>query len=285
VFLISSYLDSTFNKKAFDLRDKTILKFDRDKADVVEIEGAFPMQFARDGTEWRIAKPFGARADYAAIEGLVTRLSSAQMQAIVAPEATDLRKFGLADPASRIHVGTGSARATLLVGTPSAEGLPYAKDAARPVVFTIEQALMADLSKPVGEFRRKDVFDFRSFTANRVELKRDAATQTFTKTKAADGKDVWRDAGGKTLDTVKVDELLTNITNLRAQSFEANPPASLKMPVLTVVVSFDDGKKMETVTFARTGADVHAARADEPGAAKLEAGTFDEAIKALDALK
>jgi hypothetical protein len=286
VFLISSYLDSTFNKNAFNLRDKAILKFDREKADTVEIAGAFPIQFTRQGTEWRISKPLAARADYAAVEGLVTRLSSAQMQQIVAPEATDLRQYGLDNPPSRIDVGTGSSRATLLIGKPNAEELPYAKDASRPAVFTIEKALMTDLSKQVGDFRRKDVFDFRSFTANRVELRRESGTQTFEKTKGADGKEVWRDASGKTPDTARVDELLTNLTNLRAQSFEAAAPASLKMPVLTAVVQFDDSKKTETVTFGRAGTDVYAARADEPGAAKLEVGmTFDEVVKALDALK
>ena len=82
-----------------------------------------------------------------------------------------------------------------------------------------------------------------------------------------------------------MEQLLTALTNLRAQSFEGAAHASLKMPVLTAVVQFDDQKKMETVTFGRDGADVYAARADEPGTAKLEVNTLDEALKALDALK
>jgi hypothetical protein len=283
VFLISSYLESTFNKNAFNLRDKAILKFDREKADTVEIGGAFPAQFTRDGMEWRIAKPIAARADYAAVEGLVTKLSSGQMQEIVSPDGADLKQYGLVMPAMRVDIGTGSARATLLIGTPDEAGLPRAKDAARPAVFTIDKALMTDLSKPVDEFRRKDVFDFRSFSANRVELRRDSGTRTFEKT-SADGKDVWR-SGGKDVDNGMVEALLTALTNLRAQSFERAAPPSLKTPVLTAVVQFDEGRKMETVTFGRAGTDAFAARADEPGAAKLESGTFDEAIKALDALK
>ena len=285
VFLISSYLESTFNKNAFNLRDKAILKFDRDKADTLEIDGAVALQFSRQGTEWRIAKPISARADYAAMEGLITRLSSAQMQQIVAPEAKDLKQYGLDSPAAQVQVGTGSARATLLVGKPNAEELPYAKDASRPAVFTIEKALITDLTKPLADFRRKDVFDFRSFTANRLELRRDSGTQTFEKTKGADGKEVWRDATGKNPDSANMEQLLTGLTNLRAQSFEGATHPSLKMPVLTAVIQFDEGKKTETVTFGRAGTDVYAARADEPGSAKLENATFDEAIKALDGLK
>jgi hypothetical protein len=286
VFLISSYLESTFNKNAFNLRDKAILKFDRDKAETIEVvNGPTTMQFTRQGMDWKIVKPFAARADFASIEGLVQRLSSAQMQKIVEPEAKDLSKFGLDRPPLRVDVGSGSAKASLLVGKPSEDDTPYAKDAARPSVFTIEKALTTDLSKAVGDYRRKDVFDMRSFNATRVELRRDSATQTFEKTKGSDGKEVWKDGTGKNVDTAKVDDLLTKLTNLRAQSFEAVAPAALKTPALTVVARFDDGSKTETVTFAKMGTDTFAARADEPGAATLEPNTFDEALKSLDALK
>src|SRR5687768_15264541 len=48
VFLVSSYLDSTFNRKPFDLRDKSILEFDREKVDSLEIaSGATAVQFTR----------------------------------------------------------------------------------------------------------------------------------------------------------------------------------------------------------------------------------------------
>ena len=39
------------------------------------------------------------------------------------------------------------------------------------------------------------------------------------------------------------------------------------------------------MTIGRVGAEVFAGRADEPGAAKLDAAEFDETLKALDAFK
>ena len=53
---------------------------------------------------------------------------------------------------------------------------------------------------------------------------------------------------------------------------------------MTVVAKFDEGKKEEKVTFGKVGSDVYAARTDDPGAAKIEAEKFDEAVKALDEL-
>ena len=173
------------------------------------------MQFAKTGTDWRIVKPVAARADFAAVEGALERLSSAQMQEIVAPEAADLKQYGLDHAGGDAStVGTGSSRATLLARQQTENAVPFAKDASRPMVFTVgADADHRRRPRPVGEFRRKDLFDFRSFTANRVELRRGSRDHaTFEKTKSTDGKDVWRDGAGKDVDTAKVEDLLTKLT-------------------------------------------------------------------------
>ena len=51
---------------------------------------------------------------------------------------------------------------------------------------------------------------------------------------------------------------------------------------MTVFVKFEDGKKEERVTFGKVENDAYAARPGEPGAAKIDATDFNEAVKALD---
>ncbi len=282
VFLVSSHLDGTFNRTPFDLRDKSILEFDREKTDSVEIAtGSTTVQFARSGTDWKIAKPIAARGDYGAIEAVVTRLSSGQMQRIVDAEPADLKQYGLDKPSLTATINTGSARAALMLGKTEG-GSVYAKDASRPMVFAVEETLATDLKKDVGEFRRKDVFDFRAFNAQRVEIKRGTETYAFEKTKDKDGKEVWK-KGGQNADTAKVEDLLTKLSNLRAQSFETATHAALKAPELVVTATYDG--KSETVQFGRAGTDAYAGRTDEPGSAKLETTPYEDALKALDALK
>lgn len=282
VFLISSFLDLIFNKTPFDLRDKAILKFERDTADGIEIAGgSTDIQFAKNGTDWRIVTPVAARADYAAVEELMTRLSSTQMQEIVAPEAGDLSAYGLDRPALTATVVSGSSRATLLIGRADEDGR-FAKDAARPEIFTVAESLFTDLAKDLPEYRLKDMFDARSWTADWVETRRGDETLSFEK--SSDGEQTWRNASGQTVDTAKVVDLLTKLSNVRAQSFEAATHASLEMPVVTVTIRFDSDKT-ETVAFGRSATDVFASRADEPGTAKVDAMAFDEAVKAVDALK
>jgi hypothetical protein len=284
VFLVSSFLDTTLNKTPFALRDKTILKFDREKVDGLELAaGPTAIQLAKRGQDWAIVKPFAARAEYAAVEGSLERLGSAQMVGIVEPEATDLAKYGLDKPTVTMTVATGSSRASLTLGKTD-NALVFAKDSSRPMVFTVAPTLREDVFKQSSEFRRKDLFDGRSFTANRVELRRGSETIVLDKSKGKDGKDVWRNGAGKDVDAMKADDLLTKLTGLRASSFEDQPHASLKMPALVVTLRFNDNR-METVTFGRGGTDVFASRGDEPGSAKIDGPGLDEAMKALDAVK
>jgi hypothetical protein len=284
VILISSYLEGTFNRTPFDLRDKTLLKFDHEKVDGLEIaRGGAVTQLAKSNGEWAIVKPYRARADFGTAEAAISSLSSTQMQKIVSPTAVDLQAYGLDRPAVTTTVISGSARATLALGKVEGDST-YARDVSRPMVFTIPQATAVDLQKDAGMFRRKDMFDGRSFNASRVELHRGAETLTFARSKDKDGKDVWRNAAGTVVDTAKVEDMLTKLSNIRAQLFQERVDPALKMPTLVATVSMDNGKT-ETVTFARQGDVVIANRADEGGSATVEAVALNDAMMAIDALK
>jgi len=273
VFLINSYNDTTFNKNTFALRDKKILKVEADKVDGLEIhDGANVFQFARSGTDWKIVKPIAARADYGQLQGIVERLTTAQMQSIVSDTDTDLKKYGLDKPATTITITTGGTQTALLLGN-TENAVIYAKNSTRPMIFTVAPTVKTDAVKEIGDYRRKDLFDARSFTANRVELHRGADTITLTK-KTENGKDTWTKADGKAADTMKVDALLSQLTALRAQSFEPMPNPALKSPALVATITYDQNKT-ETVSLVKSGTDAFAARSDEPGDAKLEMGSAD----------
>jgi len=293
VFLIAGHHDATFNRGTFDLRQKSVLTFERDKVDQVVVEGgAAPVELSRAAGEWKLARPIQAPADYGTVEGLIGRVQSAQMKAITAQEAGDLKPYGLEKPAASVTFGLGSSRATLHIGGKADAGTVYAKDASRPMVFTVDSTLLDEVKKPAGDLRRKDLFEFRAFNATSIQIARGGDTRSFEKVKG-DGKDApekWRETkpAAKDLDAAAFDDFLTKLTNLRAQSFVeagAKTRTGLETPALTVTVRFDDGKKEEKVTFGRAGADVHAAMAGQPGAARIDATEFDDVLKAFEAIK
>src|SRR5205809_4673767 len=242
VFLVPSYVETTFNKSPFDLRDKTILKIDRDKVDAMTIESADrTIKVTKQGADWKMTAPVEARADFGAIEGLVGRLNTTQMKAVVSTDAdaNALKEFGLDQPAATVRVVSGSAAAGLAIGKSAGEGVVYARDLSRPMVFTVESALADELKKPADDLRLKDLFDARSFNTTRLEITRAGQTTAFEK-----DKDTWKQVtpAAKAVDGAKVDALITALTNARATGFTDKAPA-LDTPELTAAMKFDEGKQ------------------------------------------
>ena len=292
VFLIASFLDSTFNRSTFDLRDKTVLKVEAAKVDSVEVvTSTRTLKFAKKDGEWNIEQPVATRADFGAVEGLVGTINSAQMKSIAATDATDLKPYGLDTPVATVRIGIGSSQAALAIGASSGQGAVYAKDLSRPTVFTIESTLLDDLRKDAGDYRQKDLFDARSFTATRIDVTRNGQTVAFekTKVKGKDGKDEekWTQVvpAARDVDSAKVEALLSVATSARAMGFvTGSTKTNLDKPELTVAIRFDQGK-VDRVSFSRSGADGYAQRAGSPGAATVETATIDNIIKTLEEIK
>jgi hypothetical protein len=293
VFLIPSYLEGTFNKTTFDLRDKTVLKLERDKIDALTLtSGRQVVQFAKADNEWQMTGPVKARADFSTVDSLVSRLNTLQMKSLVATEAANLPEYGLDKPQATIQLGSGSSQATLAIGKSAGEGVVYARDQARPAVITIDASLVADATKEPGEYRQKDLFDARSFNSTRVEVVRGAETIAFekTKTKDKDGKEEekWRQVAptAKDADQTKVDDLVAAVTSARATGFvETDAKTGLNKPELAITVTSDAGQRTERVIMARSGTEGYAARTGEPGAARIDIAAVENIVKALEAVK
>ena len=292
VFLIAGYQENSLNKSTFDLRDKAIVKIERDKVDAFELtSGATPMQLTKEGSEWKLVKPIAARADFSAVDGLVGRVETAQMKSIVTSDAKpeELKKYGLDKPAVTVTIGQGSARAVVAIGGASGEDAVYVRDMSKPLVVTVEKSLADDLKKNVDDFRRKDAFEFRAFNATSIELTRGDQKVSFERVKAKDANatDSWKRVNPSAADSdkSKVESLLAGLADIRATSFtDSLAKTGLDKPAMTVLVKFDEGKKEERVSFGKSGSDVYALIPGQPGAGKIEAEKFDEAIKALDEL-
>ena len=293
VFLIPGHLESTFNKTTFDLRDKAVVKVDRDKLDALEFTaGDKTSRFVKPSGEWQIAAPVQARADFSAIEGIVSRLSGLQMKSVVDTAEADGKKYALDKPAATIKFGSGSSLATLVIGGPAGEGTVYAKDLSSSAIVTIESSVLDELKKDPSEYRQKDLFDARGFNATRLEIVRAGQTYAFEKTKVKnkEGQDEekWRQLApqARELDQPAFDALLSALTSVRATGFvDAAAAKALSTPELSATVKFDEGKKEDKVALAKSGTDGFASRAGEPGAAKIDASAIDAVTKALQELK
>ncbi len=292
VFLIAGYLDSTFDKTTFDLRDKTVLDFERDGLDGLEITaGDRIIRFVQDGDDWQIVEPLTAGADFSTVEGLIGSLSSGRMRSVESESPDALKSFGLAQPTISVALSAGSATATLQVGAETEDGTRYARDASRPLVFTIEASLATSLEREAAEYRRKGMFAFRSFNATRLAIERPDGAVAFEKVEAEadDEEDVWRrtEPGSAEVPRADMDNLLSQVSVLRAESFVASRAEAGLGPeqvAATIRAQFGDDDTEEQVTVWRSGEDTYAVRGDESGAGQIDSQAFDDALDALDAL-
>jgi hypothetical protein len=294
VFLVSAFQESSFNREPFALRDKKILKFDREKADTLAlVKGANAIELSRAGSDWRVVKPVASRSDYSAVEGFITRLSSANMSTLVEESATDLANYGLDKPVMTVTIGAGSAKTVLEVGK-TENDQTYAKDASRPIVFTVDSTLQADLDKNFDDYRKKELFEFRPFYLARMRAVLDApgGPKTYEIEKVAPAKpgeaDTWKvtRVGGAshTPDSAAMDDLLNKLVALTAESFvSGNTRTGLDTPALVVSTSYDDGK-FERVRFGSVGDNAYAVRDGEAGVAKLDTMAMRAALQAFDAV-
>ena len=102
-----------------------------------------------------------------------------------------------------------------------------------------------------------------------------------------DAMDKWRRSSPNAadVDKDKTEALLTRISNMRATAFvDASAKTGLNMPVMTVMVKFDESKKDERVSFGKVENDVFVSRPGEASAAKIDPSEFNETTKTLDEL-
>ena len=294
VLLVSAYQETSFNRTPFDLRDKKILKFDRDKADsLVLVKDKNSIEMSRSGSEWKVTKPVPSRSDYTAIEGFLTRISSANMSKMVDENPKDLAKYGLDKPTMTVTIGAGSAKTVLDVGK-TENGDMYAKDASRPMVFTVDSTLASDLNKNFDDYRKKELFEFRPFYLDKLRAVLDTpgGPKTFELEKQKPAKpsdpETWKvtKVGGAshTADQSAMDDLLNKLAGIKAETFvDAKTKTGIDKPALVVSASYDAGK-FERVRFGRVGDTAYGMRDGEASAAKIDEASMRGAMQAFDAV-
>ena len=290
VVLVASYHESSLNKSTFDLRDKSIVKVDREKVDGIDVTAdGKGFELAKADADWKLIKPIAARADYSAADGLIGHIEGLQMKSVASasPSPADLKTYGLDKPQAVVNLHLGSARATIEVGGKAVDGATYVRDTSKPDVYTVETTAVDDLKKPADDYRKKELFDFRAFSATHVEITKDGQTVVLERVKAKDqnSPDTWHRVSPNPgdPDRSKVENLLAGLADIRATSFvDKSARTGLQTPALVVAAKFDEGRKEERVTFGKNGSDAYASRPDDPSVSKIEPTKLDDAIKALD---
>jgi hypothetical protein len=142
------------------------------------------------------------------------------------------------------------------------------------------------LKKTADELRDKDLFEFRPFNLMRLRVTRGTDTFEFQKVPGGgEGADKWqRVTAGQAadVDTTAMEDFLSKLSALRAQSFNSTTNAAgLAQPALVAAASYDSDK-FERVRLISGEGQAFGVRDGEAGVAVLDANDVSETVKALD---
>jgi hypothetical protein len=204
VFLVSTSVVSTFDKKPDDLRNHQVLSFDQPEVNSLSIKSPKgDLQFTKDGSDrWWIAGTETVAADSPGVRGILNALSMGRIKEFMNDSPDSYQNLGLDNPFIDVHLTYGKDKALkhLAIGpqksslrrkTPSgpdkfaAESLSsdlyLAKDESRPDLFFVEKDLVDKLLKTRNDVRDKALASFQRWDVDFISLTNSKGSFTFAK--------------------------------------------------------------------------------------------------------
>ena len=322
VYLVASWIEGSFDKKPFDLRDRDLLHVKRDDVRSLEVtgpEGGFALA-RTDAGEWAFTKPIATRAGRWSVDGLLGTIENLRMDSVAAESASDAKevaRYGLAKPSRSVTLVTkdGAAK-TLEIGAPAPDpsatpapaptaspgqkaGKPappkptkyYARQAQGGLVAVVPATLADDLAKGMAELRAKRLLEVATYETEGFDVVAGGATKSFAKAtiKDKDGLDKtqWKRTApdAKDLDTTKVEDALFKMGGVDVAEFIDAAKAPLEYGLDAPVLKVTVKAKGESwIELGQKDGAFFARRSGDAAILKLDATKAEELLKAFGEL-
>jgi len=274
LFTIASFGKSALDKQSKDLREKHLLVFDQDKLSRVELDtGKTSLEFGRAGSDWQILKPKPMRADGFKVDELIRKLKDASMDTETDPKAA-ASAFASGQKIATAKV-TG-AEGTLTLEVHKAKDDYYAKSSTLAGAYKVTKEIGDGLNKSLEDFRNKKVFDFGFSDPTRIEIKDGGQSKVIEKS----GEN-WT-SGGKTMDSISVQNLIDKLRDLAAAKFV---DSGFTTSSLEITVVSNDGKRTEKVQIAAAGSNFLARRDNDSSLYQLDTKAVEDLREAAAGVK
>lgn len=255
-------------KKVEDLRDRTLLAFDREKVQQIDLKSPKGQTLLKkvDG-KWKMKEPEEASADHRLIEDLLWDLAGARIKAFVTDKAKSLKPYGLHDPAIVIRLLDQEAKplTTLALNQAKKRKGAYARIDDTQEVSLVEARLYDQLAKGPFDLRLRRLLSFETWDVGQVELNRDGTTILLEKRREHWQLRKPREARAR---YAVVSDLLNEARNLKWEKVITTTPADLDRyglapPAITLTLAQENGKPIGTVLFGKTEGDLVYVKAND----------------------
>ncbi len=241
LYLIESSFKTALEKSADDLRDKKLVRLEKDDVRKLKIERPETTVIAErisagDTHKWQLHQPVEAAADRFASEDVVEGIIRAKA-ADFADRPQDLSSVGLDKPQAIVSLTTkdGQQR-TLRIGKQIEKEVPneygegteqkrvvYVDIEQRPQLLLVAEDLLSQVSKSLFELRDKTILDFVNEKVLQVKVQ-SKQKLNFAVSKNEDGEWILQAPAGIKADSSNIDDILWDLDSLQAVAFEKEQP-------------------------------------------------------------
>lgn len=249
-------------KEVKELRDKTVLPFERDSVTRIAINiSETSIVLAKADDDWAFEHPAPYAVDASAVQTYLSTLEGIRAEDFVEQPLLDLSAFGL-DPAQltvSLHLGEDTKRTLSVGGEKSVDAgttQRYLKRDDGETLYLVRAGLLKDLNKSVTDFRDKAVVSIPEGKITQVVVTRQGGAG-FTLSRGEEN--AWkidRKSEG-TLKTATLGQFITDLRELRGFEIAADSPEDLSLygldnPTVTLVATDEAGEKLATVFLGQT---------------------------------
>jgi hypothetical protein len=287
VITLHGYLKSSLDKKVFDLRDKRAVTLAAGDLQRIEVESKGKHWTLVKNPEgvWDLELPPAVRADRFTTEGLVNRLQNLSIESVVAEDKKNMAKYGFGQPELSARLSGPGVSQTLLVGKKEGERY-YAVNSALELIFMLDASFVSELQKDPNDLRDKNLFSYSAYEVKRLEVDTPAGSRVFER----QPQNKWKQTApaAKDVPTDKLETLLNNLRDLRAESFpkgQSLESYGLKKPTHRFKAQFGDKNESEIVEATQVGDHVYARRSTDPVACEVSKAALEAVEKAIKELQ
>ncbi len=233
------------------------------------------IQFQREGEEWLITDPIGAKADKYEVNRLADDFSNLRIERVVDEEPSDLEKYGIPQKQVELYFSGQEQSVKILIGMQNPlDSTFFAKKAEEKKVVLIPSSLKSLLEKKVFDFRQKDIFKFESDQAKSVKLK---AKDIQWEAEKEDKDWFLRKPVNALAQKSKINDILYALSNLKATAFVSEEKQEeeiknygLDKPDYEVVIDFPVENRQVNFFIHKKDDKVHATSSISPKILQVE---------------
>lgn len=221
VVLTSNSIQTYLTKPIFDIRDKSILPFE--KNDVERIQMTAPggnWVLARTGGVWNLLSPVKARADENAVDSFLNQFLWAKAKEYAEENPKSLVPYGLSRPAMvlTLTMGADKSQKILSLGKLKGKDRIYGKDSGRSAVFLADTSLLREFKKTAFELRDKKIVFFQTDSVRSIEVSYPDRPALICRKDTADNWLIESPKKAKAI-SFKINTILNDIRDLQAKDF------------------------------------------------------------------